>query len=101
MQMAADHDEARRLLGRISALKAVRFEPKDESRLESQGIISPRIDMQIRFASREPVRVRVGGDAPQADRHDALAYVLIDDEDTVYVARSGLGEGNFGGRPRR
>ena len=90
MQMAADHDEARRLLGRISALKAVRFETKEESRLESQGIISPRIDMQIRFASREPVRVRVGGDAPQADRHDALAYVLIDDEDTVYVARSGL-----------
>lgn len=90
MQMAADHDEARRLLGRISALKAVRFEAKDEAKLESQGITDPRIDMEIRFASRDPLRVRIGGDAPQLDRHDALAYVLIDDEDTVYVARSGL-----------
>jgi len=90
LQMAADHDEARRLLGRISALKAVRFEAKDEGKLEDQGLSSPRIDMQIRFGSREPIRVRIGGDAPQIDRHDALAYVLIDDEDTVYVARSGL-----------
>ena len=90
IQMAADHDEARRLLGRISALKAVRFEAKDDALLEAQGITAPRIDMQIRFASRDPLRVRIGGDAPKLDRHDALAYVLIDDEDTVYVARSGL-----------
>ena len=45
IQMAADHDEARRLLGRISALKAVRFEAKDDALLEAQGITAPRIDM--------------------------------------------------------
>ena len=90
LQMAADHDEARRLLGRISALKAVRFEAKDASLFDDQGLSTPRIDMEIRFASRESIRVRIGGDAPQLERHDALAYVLINDEDTVYVARSGL-----------
>ena len=91
IQMAADHDEARRLLGRISALKAVRFEAKDDALLEAQGIMAPRIDMQIRFASRDPLRVRIGADAPKLDRHDALAYVLIDEEGhRLAVARSGL-----------
>ena len=56
IQMAVDHDEARRLLGRISALKAVRFEEGDDALLEAQGITAPRIDMQIRFASRSSSR---------------------------------------------
>ena len=90
LQMAADHDEARRLLGRISALKAVSFEPKVEGKLAEQGLTEPRIDMRIRFASRDPLRVRIGADAPRLDRHDALAYVLMGEEDTVYVTRSGL-----------
>ena len=90
LQMAADLDEARRLLGRISALKAVRFEQRDDARLAEQGLDRPRLDMRIEFASREPLRVRVGAAAPQVERHDELAYVLLDDADTIYVARSGL-----------
>jgi hypothetical protein len=90
IEMSADDDHARRLLGRISALKAVRFESRAEADLAAYGFDTPRLDVSIRFASRESMRVQVGNDAPTDGRFDALAYVLLDDDDTVYVARSGL-----------
>ncbi len=88
--MAADDDHARRLLGRLSALKAVRFQPRNEESLAAFGLDSPRVDMTVRFASRQPLRIRVGADAPHNNKFDALAYVLMDDGDTVFVARSGM-----------
>jgi len=90
INMSADNDHARRLLGRVSALKAVRFETRDPELFESQGLDRPRVDMEIRFSSRPPIRIRVGADAPRDSRFDALAYVLKDDDDTLYVARSGM-----------
>jgi hypothetical protein len=90
IEMSADDDHARRLLGRLSALKAVRFQPRDQASLSALGLTEPRVDMTVRFASRAPLRIRVGGEAPKLNRHDALAYVLMDEGDTVYVARSGM-----------
>jgi len=90
VQMSADDDHARRLLGRISALKAVRFEDIDDEKLAALGFGEPRLDMEIRFSSRDPIHIRVGADAPKLSRFDALAYVLKDDDGTLYVARSGM-----------
>lgn len=90
LEMAANDDQIRRLLGRISALKAIRFEAREGTNLPAYGFERPRLDVTVRFASRDAMRVQVGGAAPTDSRFDELAYVLLDDDDTVYVARSGL-----------
>ena len=90
VRMAADSDHARRLLGRISALKAVRFEDLPDEDMDALGLTRPRVDMEIRFSSRPAMRIRVGNDAPKMSRFESLAYVLKDDDKTLYVARSGM-----------
>jgi len=90
IELDADHDQARRLMGRVSAMKAVRFEAREPGSLERYGLDTPRADITVRFASRDPLRIRVGDPAPTERHHDVLAYVLMDDGDTVYVARSGM-----------
>jgi len=90
LQMAASDDQVRRLLGRVSALKAREFIPLKDQALSEYGLDAPRADIQIQFSSRDPLRVRVGGDAHPGNRHEELAYVLVDGVDTVFVARRGL-----------
>jgi hypothetical protein len=90
IEMDADHDQARRLMGRVSAMKAVRFEPLQSGDVSRYGLDEPRADITIRFASRDPLRIRVGDAAPVERKHDVLAYVLMDEGDTVFVARSGM-----------
>lgn len=107
-QMAANDDQVRRLLGRISALKASRFievqaAPTPEA-LASWGLATPRVDLTLRFESRGPLRLLVGADAPDEGTNEELAYMMLLDgeaagdpfappsklDDTVYVARRGL-----------
>lgn len=101
-EMAANDDQVRRLLGRVSALKAQSFLALPESGAEAQlaayGLDQPRVDLTLRFNSRAPLRLLVGADAP-AEAHEAeLAYMMLVGEgsgaiaydDTVYVARRGL-----------
>ena len=92
IEMAANHDQARRLLGRVSALKASRFLPREVGDVEKYGLDKPRADITIGFASRDPLRIRVGNDADLefGNKHEELAYMLMDDGDTVFVARRGL-----------
>jgi len=90
IELDADHDHARRLMGRVSAMKAVRFEPRKDGDLERYGLDEPRADITIRFASRDALRIRVGDAVPDERKHEALAYVVMDDGDTIFVARSGL-----------
>ena len=90
LEMDADHDHARRLMGRVSAMKAVRFEAREDGDLARYGLDSPRADITIRFASRPALRIRVGDPAVSDQKHDVLAYMLMDEGDTIYVARSGL-----------
>jgi hypothetical protein len=90
LEMAASDDQVRRLLGRVSALKARKFIPLKGKALSDYGLDAPRADITIRFASREPLRVRVGKDAPSESRYEELAYVLLDGVDTIFVARRGL-----------
>ena len=94
VDMGAEDDRVRRLFGRVSALKASSFivigdNPSPE-KLAEYGLDAPQADITVRFASREPLRLRVGKAAPAVDRFDALAYMLIEGDNTVYVAKSGL-----------
>jgi hypothetical protein len=95
IEMAANDDKVRRLLGRVSALKASDFEelpegPARAERVTDAGLDAPRADITIRFGSRDPLRVQVGADAPSDNRLEELAYMLLDGDDTLYVARRGL-----------
>jgi hypothetical protein len=90
VEMAASDDQVRRLLGRVSALKARTFltaEPGDRARY---GLDRPRADIEVQFASRPPLRLQVGDDSPTDNRYEELAFVAVDGDDTVYIARRGL-----------
>ena len=77
--------------GSINLLRALAFVTVVFIRLCS-------ISEQAKFASRAPLRIRVGA-AVQAERgYDELAYVLMDEGDTVFVARSGMLE-DFSSKP--
>lgn len=94
VEMAANDDRVRRLIGRVNALKARDFvevpAAERDARLAEMGLDDPRADITLSFGSRAPLRVRVGMDAPSENRFEELAYMLLDDEATVYVARRGM-----------
>ncbi len=90
LKMAASDDQVRRLLGRVSALKARKFLPAEGRELSEFGLDAPRADIKILFGSRDPLRVRVGNDAPTKSQHEELAYVHVEGIDTIFVARRGL-----------
>ena len=98
VQMTASLDRVKRLLGRVSALKAQSFLEIEQADLAKYGLDKPRADITIEFASREPMRVLVGADAPSDNKYEELAYVMIAGDSTVYVARKGLLE-EFGQDP--
>ena len=92
--MPANDDRVRRLLGRISALKASDFiefgrAPTAEE-LALYGLDAPRARITMRFASRDPFELVVGGDAPSEGNAEELAYMMVGGDDTVFVARRGL-----------
>jgi len=92
--MAAHEDRVRQIIGRVSALKAAGYEalPAEgrDARLAALGLDAPRADITVRFSSRDPLRLRVGNDAPSASKYEELAYMMLDGDDTVYLARRGL-----------
>jgi hypothetical protein len=90
MEMAASDDQVRRFLGRVSALKARTFLVDQGADLSEFGLDHPRADIEVRFGAREPLRLRVGKDANADNRYEELAYVQVDGDDTIYVARRGL-----------
>ena len=90
VQMTANLDRVKRLMGRVSALKAQDFIEIEQADVAAYGLDKPRADITIEFASREPLRVLVGGDAPSDNKYEELAYVMIAGESTVYVARRGM-----------
>lgn len=97
--MTANLDRVRRLMGRVSALKAQDFIEIEQADLAKYGLDRPRADITIEFASREPLRVLVGGDAPSTNKYEELCYVMIAGDSSVYIARRGLLE-EFGQDPQ-
>jgi hypothetical protein len=93
-KMAANDDRMRRLLGRVSALKARDFielgEAPGPETLEKYGLDAPRADITIRFASRDPLHLLVGADAPSSNKLEELAYMMFAGDDTIYVAKRGM-----------
>ena len=90
-EMAASDDRVRRLMGRISALKAKSFiEVGDDADLATYGLDQPRVDVTIRFGSRDPLHLLVGADAPSENRLEELAYMMFAGDDTIYVARRAM-----------
>jgi len=94
VEMAANDDRVRRLIGRVSALKARDFVEAtgDEraAKLVEFGLDAPRADITVHFGSRDPLRVRIGDDAPSDNKFEELAYMVLDDAPTIYVARRGI-----------
>ena len=45
---------------------------------------------EIRFGARDPIRLTVGDDAESSSRYEELAYVTVDGDDSIYIARRGL-----------
>lgn len=91
-KMAASDDRVRRLLGRVSALKARDFIELGEGTpdLAQYGLDSPRVDLTITFASREPLHLLVGDNAESDNKLEELAYMMFSGDDTIYVARRGM-----------
>jgi hypothetical protein len=91
VEMAANDDRVRKLLGRVSALKASDFQALPEGGdLAPYGLDQPRADITVRFSSREPLRLLVGADGPSSNRFEELAWMMLEGDDTIYLARSGL-----------
>jgi hypothetical protein len=95
IEMAANTDRVKRLLGRVSALKArdIIDVPADEleAKKAEYGLTNPRADITIRFGSREPLHLLVGDDAPTDNRLEEMAYMWLESEpDTIYIARRGM-----------
>jgi len=93
-KMAASDDRVRRLMGRVSALKAKSFielgDGDGADVLAKYGLDAPRADVTIRFASRDPLHLLVGADAESDNRLEELAYMMFADDDTIYVARRAM-----------
>ncbi|MDG1480520.1 MAG: DUF4340 domain-containing protein [Myxococcota bacterium] len=103
IEMVANTDRVKRLLGRVSALKARDIIDVPAEQLEAKkaefGLDNPRADITIQFGSREPFHVLVGDDAPTDNRLEEMAYMWLESEpDTVYIARRGMLE-EFGKDP--
>ena len=89
--MNAEVDVVKRMLGRVAALKAKDYIPVAEGAdLSPYGLATPRAEIDIKFASRDPLHVLVGADAPSDNKYEELAYVMVQGDDTVYVAKRGL-----------
>jgi hypothetical protein len=89
--MRAEVDVVKRMLGRVAALKAKDYIPVAEGAdLSEYGLTKPRAEIDIKFASRDPLHVLVGADAPSDNKYEELGYVMVQGDDTVYVAKRGM-----------
>ena len=96
IQGRASAEAARRLLGRISALKASEFGPDSPEDLNEFGLDQPRATLRVKFASRDDLVLRIGnrvppdeGAEPASDR-EQRAYMSIEGQPTIFVARDQL-----------
>ena len=91
-RFAADDGEVRALLGRVAALKASRFvtDTPTPAELASWGLDRPRARIKVTISDAEAVTLLLGAVSPEKDGDRALAWMALDGESTVYLARDGL-----------
>lgn len=72
--MPASDSEIRSLLGRVSAMKAIKFVTDDPAEATRLGLDRPRARVVVSFASRPPIVLRLGERTGEVDGEYALAY---------------------------
>lgn len=88
VEQAAARDEVRMMLGRISALRAVRFVEDAPADLGRYSLDPPLHRVVVTLASGETLSVRVGDAVPGTDPPER--YVYLEEDDAVYTVRDGL-----------
>ncbi len=89
----ASREEVRRLLGRVTALKARDFVEDHPDDLGSYGLDEPRAQILIKFASRDPIDLSIGVQAELDEsigRPRSYSYMKLADDFTVYTAPDDL-----------
>ncbi len=87
IQIAAADMEVRGLLGRISAMKAIRF-VESAAALGEYGLAEPRARISIQFAGgKAPLTLVLGNPSGEVDGEYPLAYAMLEGEPFVYQVR--------------
>lgn len=86
----AEPQEVLQLLGRVSALKAIRFVDDAGRSLADFGLDTPRTRVTLKFSGREPLTLLVGARLGEKDGDYELAYAAIEGEPGVYAVRDDL-----------
>jgi hypothetical protein len=89
----ASREEVRMLLGRVTSLKVRDFVEDHPTDLARYGLDLPRAHILVRFASRDPIDLRIGKAAAPDEGPGEVrtyAYMLLADDDTVVTARDDL-----------
>ncbi len=87
IQIAAADMEVRGLLGRISAMKAIRF-VETASALDEYGLAEPRARISIQFAGgKAPLTLVLGKPSGEVDGEYPLAFAMLEGEPFVYQVR--------------
>ncbi len=85
---AAADMEVRGLLGRVSAMKAIRFVESTPADVDTFGLAAPRATITITFSGgREPLGLELGKDSGEKDGEYPLAYARLVGEPFVYLVR--------------
>ncbi len=93
IQYPASREEVRRLLGRVTALKARTFVEDHPQDMVKYGLDDPRAHILIKFASRDPIDLTIGEQAEVDDsigRPRTYAFMKLADDFTVYSAPDDL-----------
>lgn len=89
VQFAANDMEVRGLLGRISAMKAIKFvDDSQTGDLAILGLQPPRARISVLFSGgRDPITLELGRPSGEKDGEYPLAYAKLADEPFVYQVR--------------
>ncbi len=87
VKIAAADMEVRGLLGRISAMKAIKFVSEDPAAAD-YGLAPPRARIEIQFSGgKPPLTLLLGAPTGEKDGEYPLAYAQLEGEPFVYAVR--------------
>lgn len=91
LSFAANDSEIRSLLGRVSAMKAIKFVADNGADLKAYGLDTPRATITLRFSNGDPpLSLLLGAPTGEKDGEYPLAYAKLADESHIYAVRDGL-----------